>query len=144
MGVHHTCRQANEIELATTHEGIERLLAGTFQAWGATTKPATTAHVTNHATAHAHSMGAPGVEVLASFTDHTPAVVSRGVGTGMSVHFYFFPATSMYSGCVRANHAACVPVSPASPFSPVSPVRPCTRVPVRWMQPSLATSCTSC
>ena len=40
----------------------------------------------------------PAGEVLARFDDKTPAVVTNTVGKGRSVHFYFFPGTSFWSG----------------------------------------------
>lgn len=62
----------------------------TFEAWGMTTKPTNT----------------PKGDVLATFDDKTPAVVSNTVGKGKSVHFYFFPGTSRLEGYAGAPGAA--------------------------------------
>jgi hypothetical protein len=53
-----------------------------FQAWGMTTK----------------SSKPPSGDVLASFDDKAPAVVTNSLGKGRSVHFYFFPGTSFWFG----------------------------------------------
>ena len=70
----------------TSCAGSADPLCGHFQAWGMTTK--------------ASSSTPPSGEVLARFDDNSAAVVANTVGKGKSVHFYFFPGTSFFDGCV--------------------------------------------
>ena len=74
-----------EASFANNHTGCadsSDALCGHFEAWGMTTAP----------------KSPPAGEVLASFDDKSPAVVANAVGKGKSIHCYYFPGTSFWSG----------------------------------------------